>query len=341
MKKEVSIRRKAAFLLILGTFFFTLVPFSGAYAGAWGEETGLLNVEKIIDRIQKSIEGALLGIYKSTAITLLNTRTMGLVAGSSSKTSKIITNWKDTLYDEPERNVEAAMENYYAATLRGRDSGSGSEYYRYLRESAEGRYTTSARVADSVNRIGEITTDPIAALQEGDLRVFSGLLASGADPFGYSLAAEEYRWALRERYRREAEVQAIAYGGYKGVRDDDGNVILPGSTVGDIVANTEDAGRKIIAAAQNPAELIGNVVVALANRMVTNLIQNGVGEIQSTINKEIRNVDRQVMSTVTSANRSLGESYQYSNDTRMWVDMNVGAAQAGVVPQAIDNVANP
>lgn len=339
MKKiRIFIRIRAFSLAVL--FLFSVMSSSVAHAGAWGEETALLQVEQVIKYVQGQIEGILLSVLKSTAITLLNTRVMGLVGGTSTGTSQVISDWKDYLYQEPEDRVRLAMDNYYATTLRGRStgfsSGSGSSYEAYLQRSAETHLATKNSVSDSISRLGELTSDPAEALSRGDIRVFTAMYSSGSDPFGYSLRAEEYQMAVREQYRKEAELQAVAYAGYKGVRDNDGNVILPGSTVGQMVADVQDVGNKVIAAAQNPVELIGGVVTSLANRMITNMVRNGVGTIQSSINREIRNVDNQVMGSVTTVNRTLGTGAAYTTEIRQRTDMNLGAASVGAVPPIVD-----
>lgn len=332
-------KKKIQIVALAVVFSFSVLVSPRAYA--WGDGIPGAILKQTLETIQSQIEGILLSSLKSTAMTLLNTRVAGLVGGTSAGTSKVISDWKQYLYQEPEERVLLAMDNFYSTTLRGRSSSSGyytasgsRSYESYLAKRT--REVLDANFADPVN-LSEVNSDPIGALNDsGDIGLFSRMMSSQNDPFIYALRAQKYEMALREQYRREAEVQAAAYSGYRGVRDNDGNVILPGSTIAQMVADTENIGNNIIAAAKNPGELIGGVISGLANRMVTNLVQKGVGQVQASIQREIRNVDNQIMGQVTTVNRTLGQGAKYTTEIRQRTDLNLKVGTAGGVPPILD-----
>ncbi len=310
---------------------------SCARADVWGGSIAASILKQSLETIQTQIEGVLLATLKSAAISLLNTRVASLVGGSSVGSSQVITDWKDYLYSEPESKVSTAMDNYYSTTLRGRATTSGyvsasgqPSYESFLKNRTVNQLsnTSSNMSSTGISALSEVSTDPYTSISEGDMRTFTVMFDSGSDPYAYSLRAQSYQSAVREQERRAVEISAMS-SGYKGVRDDNGNVILPGATVNQMVADTQDIGNKVIAAASNPGELVGGVISSLANKMITNLVQKGVGSVQASIQKEITNVDKQIMGQVTTVNSALGTGAKYTSEVRQQTDMNLNAASSG------------
>jgi hypothetical protein len=176
--------------------------------------------------------------------------------------------------------------------------------------------------------LSELSNDPVKSTEEGDFRTISLMYSTQSDPFGYALRAEKFKMIADTQYQNEAQIKAMS-SGYKGVQDKYGNTILPGSTIGQMVADVQDIGNKVIAASQNPAELVSGVVTSLANRMITNLIQSGLGKVQATIQREIASVDSQIMNQVNSVNRTLGRGAAYTSEVRQQVNVNLDAAGSG------------
>jgi len=330
-------RIRMASLTVALLFFVVSAP--SAHADVWGAAYGAAVLSRTLTNIQNQIDGVLLATLKSTAVTLLNTRVMSLVGGSSVGTSQVITDWKAYLYTQPETKVTSAMDNFYATTLRSRSSASGyvaasgqSSYESYLEARTKSQLSTAASTTTATTGtalLSEVSSDPAASIGNGDIRVFSAMTESGSDPFGYALKAQGYQMAVREQEQKAAQVQAAASAGYKGVKDDKGNVILPGATIGLMVANTQDIGNKVIAAASNPGELVGGVISSLTNKMITNLIQKGVGSVQSSIQREITSVDNKIMGQVTTVNTALGTGAKYTAAVKQQTTTNLNAAGSG------------
>ncbi|MCX6765432.1 MAG: hypothetical protein NT136_00450 [Candidatus Moranbacteria bacterium] len=184
----------------------------------------------------------------------------------------------------------------------GGGSATGS-YFTYLENQA--RQATMGGGIPQVT-LQEYTSDPSQMFAQGNWRAFSAFISNPANnPFGYSLMAQaEYQRKLEEE-RKKAEIQAIAYQGYLA-RTSGGMVITPGSTIKDIQSNVQDLGNKIIAGTTNPAELLGAIVMSTINRVITTTIRSGVGMVQTQINREIRNVDANMMNQVRNTMNQQG-----------------------------------
>jgi hypothetical protein len=329
--KSSTNRRLYSLVAIIFFSFCTLTP-SFVHAGAWGEDFEAAILKQMLEKIQKQIDGLLLGTLKSTAISLLNTRVASLVGGSSKSASLVISDWRAYLYQEPGQKSLLAYDAFKSATLKGRSSGfssatGGQSYESYLEKFADNHVLASG-AANSTTLLSELSSDPIKSADDGDFRVISAMYASESDPIGYALRAEKAKMIAQSQYQNEAELKAMS-SGYKGVQDKAGNTILPGSTIGQMVADVQDIGNKVIASAQNPTELVGGVITTLANRMITNLIQSGLGKVQASIQREITNVDSQIMSQVDVVNRQLGRGAAYTSGVRQQVNVNLNAAGSG------------
>lgn len=330
--KSLIHRRSYSVVALVAVSYCMLMP-SFAHAGAWGEDFEAAILKQMLEKIQMQIDGLLLGTLKSTAISLLNTRVASLVGGSSTSASLVISDWRAYLYQEPGQKALLAYDGFKSATLKGRSSGfssssGGTSYESYLEKFSDRHVLDTNLMNSSTTLLGELSSDPIKSVDEGDIRVISAMYATESDPLGYAIRAERFKMTADSQYQTEAQLKAMS-SGYKGVQDSAGNTILPGSTIGQMVADVQDIGNKVIAAAQNPTELVGGVITTLANRMITNLIQNGLGKVQASIQREISNVDSQIMSQVDVVNRQLGRGAAYTSNVRQQVNVNLNAAGSG------------
>lgn len=331
---------KGLAVLILFVSLATLaVPARPAYA--WGDAIPAAILKQTLEKIQHQIDGVLLATLKSTAINVLNTKVMQMVAGTSAKDSLIITNWKQYLYQEPAEQTKYAYDTTFKSiTLQGRSTGfvpstGGLSYESKISSYADLHLGNSASLSGNTARLSELSGDPIASVSNGNFRVLSEMYASGSDPIGYSLRAERFLMEESAKNQQEAQVKAMA-SGYKGVTDKYGNTILPGSTISQMVSNTQDMSNKIIAASQNPSELVGGVIASLANRMITSAIQNGLGDIQSKILREVSSVDNQIMDRVGTVKQSLGRGAIFTPElTQQLTGSAKTSGQGAAVPKGV------
>lgn len=314
----------------------SLVFVPRADAGYWGEPTMAAILEESLRKIARQIEGAILGALKASAIQLLNTQVGQLIGGSSAGGSAIISDWREFLYSEPEQKVRVYMEDFYAQSTKGRSSSSNYDSPYSLANGTNPRLGSySARLVEGAkaslstpyqaSNLEEISPDPEAALAEGDLRTLNAFFANPMNnPFGYTLAAQSYERSVREMEQQQQIVKAVA-SGYKPI-ESNGKTILPGSTIGQMVANANDIGNKVVAAASNPAELASGVIVSLVNKTITNTIQKGIGNVQANIQREIGSVDRQISGQFKEINKQLGPAAGFVREVRQQTNVIVKPA---------------
>ncbi len=311
-----------------------LTPY--AQAGYWGEPIYSTFIKDMLEKIARQIEGALLGAVKASAISMINSQVGKLVGGSSAGTSLVINDWKQFLYDEPEKKVQMQMEGFFASATKGRGAsanysasgGINGNYSAQLIKTAKSSLSSSSsRPAD----ILDVSSDPEASLAEGDLRTLNALFSNPMNnPFGFALAAQGYEQSIREQAQQEQVVQAISHG-YRSAPG------LPGATVGQLVANAQDVGNKIIAAASNPQELASGIVMSLVNKTITNVVQKGIGEVQTNIQREIGTVNTQVTGQLETLDAQLGPGAGFVNEVRQQSNVNVKPATnpGAAVPRGI------
>lgn len=325
------------FAFVFSLQAIVLVP--QAHAGTWGEAISASFLKQMLEKVMRQIEGAMLVALKSTAVNLINSQVGQLVGGGSTGSSLVINDWKQYLYDEPEQNVQVYMEDWFAQATKGRASSASysNPYSLASGNPTLGSYST--RLVEGAKRsigssyqpmdILEISPDPETALAEGDLRTLNALFSNPMNnPFGFTLAAQRYENAVREQEQQEKIVQAISH----GYRSSPG---LPGATVGQMVANAQDVGNKIIAAASNPGELVGGVITSLVNKTITNMIQKGIGNVQANMQREIGNVSRQISDQTRSLDSTLGPGAGFINEVRQQSNVIVKPATnpGAAIPQ--------
>lgn len=338
MKMKKSI---VASVFVLTFFSQSVLLAPRVQAGYWGEPIYAAFIDDMLEKIMRQIEGAMLAALKSSAVTLINSQVGQLIGGSSTGSSLVINDWKQYLYEEPEQKVQIYMEDWFTQMTKGRASSANydSPYSLAVGSPTLGNY--SARLVEGAKLslaapyqptdILEISPNPEEALAEGDLRTLNALFSNPMNnPFGFTLAAQSYERSVREREQQEQVVQAISHG-YRGAPG------LPGATVGQMVADVQDIGNKIIAAAQNPAELASGVITSLVNRTITNMIQKGIGDVQANIQREIGNIDRQISGQIRTLDSTLGPAAGFVREVRQQTNVIVKPATdpGAAIPKGI------
>jgi hypothetical protein len=104
--------------------------------------------------------------------------------------------------------------------------------------------------------------------------------------YGAALRAESEYEAIREELRYQKQIEATSTG-YLGAKDKQGNIITPSGTIGAVVNDAKTLANKIVAAAQNPSELVSGVVFALVNRGINSLATKAANLVEDTIDKTV------------------------------------------------------
>lgn len=336
--------RKRGAVLLLATILFSL-NIHQVHAGAWGESIAATIMHKTLDKIERQIEGALLGTLKVAAVQLLNNQVLRAIDGSTGESS-VITNFDQFLTDIPKEEAnKVIVTDFLSQTLRGKDSsanyipadgganslgtGLSGNYNAYLKKVVLD--ATVNRQDVPKNNFAECSTgssDPRQAIPEGDFRALSCLFESPANnPIGIALSAESTYQKTLEEKKREQEVIAQS-SGLKPVLDKDGNIITPAGTVENLLNDVTTLGNKIIVGAQNPAEFLSGVVTSVVNRAVTGIIRKGTGEIQRTITREVGKINSATNKAIYDAQGVLGPAAEVL-DSRL----NQAAPSTGAKPQ--------
>lgn len=306
------------FIFVFTSIFCGFFPQS-AHADAWGTNYGAALVKQLMENIQRQIEGAILGTQKMIAIQLLNSKVGRLLGGSTGGKPLFITNFDEFLYRNPQQNTNLVMNDFFSLTTRGRGSSvnyisrddKSESYNSYLTDL--GRKATIEK-----DNFGRNTLDDfggMAAFSEGDPRAFNAFFTNPLNnPVGYVLTANTVYEDELIKQQKIAEMKALSSGVLPS--ESDGIITAPSSAIEATLNNIADLPNKMIAAASNPGELLSGVISSMANRLVTNMIQKGVGEIQSKISREIRNVDRQVSKEINSQVNIMGPVGRFTNTTK-------------------------
>lgn len=314
-----------AFTLMFSLFGFT----PQAQAGAWGESIYAMLTDNIMDTISRQIEGAMLGTLKVTAIQTLNSKISQLAGGSQ---PVFITDWPKFLYTTPEQQTNVYMRNFFQVSTRGKYSNANYTGFGETGESVSGNYSgylVSQAEKNIYGSEGGTTYDldqygnPNTMFQEGDFRGINAFFKPANNPYGYSIIAQNAYLTELDRQKEVAKVQAQS-SGFLGVQKN-GITTTPAGSVQAMVTDVQTLGNKVLASAQNPAEFLSGVVLAVVNTTVNQVVQRGVGEVQSTIKREVEGVNNQIYKTINQASAAGGPAASLTNaliQQRINVDVN-------------------
>ncbi len=314
LKQKNTLRIQKVLFVITVLSSFVIAPQSHA----WGDAVIGAVVKQTMENIARQIEGALLGTLKVAAVQLLNNQVLQAIDGSLGETS-IITNFDQFLNTIPQEKAnKVIIKDFLSQSLRGTESSANyvdpassgkvtGNYNSYLKEVV--LEATVNRKEIPKNNFAECNTgksDPRVAIAEGDFRAINCLVASPANnPIGIAISAENVYNKTLEEKKKEQEIIAQSPG-VKPILDAAGNIITPAGTVGNTINDVTTLGTKLIAGATNPGEFLSGVVLSVVNRTVSKVIQQGTGDIQRTINKEIGSINAQTNKAIYDAQGILG-----------------------------------
>lgn len=282
----------------------SFAPLRTVRADTWGANLIAVMVQQMMERIQRSIEGVMLGSLKLAATQMLNSQVGQLVGGASVGQALFITDFNDFLYQGPKQRAELYMNDFFTLTTRGQSSsanyvavgdsgGIGGNYQSYLVSAA--KEATIESGGPKTYDLDQYTANPETMFAEGDFRAFNAFFSNPANnPYGYVLEAEgAYQGKLA--MEREIAVTKAQSSGFLP-SEQNGMVTTPAAAIEGLVTSVQNIPNQIIAAAQNPGELLSGVITGMANKMINNLVQKGIGQIQANIQREIGNVTSQINS---------------------------------------------
>ncbi|MCD6149390.1 hypothetical protein J7J13_01215 [bacterium] len=277
------------FSLMLGISVFSFAGNASAYV-TWPDITAM-SYKEVLEKITGMIHGIIMGALKQAAVQTINDSVNNLISGTTMAGSMFISDWDNYLRMGPQRENALYMNDFFTMTTRGRASGlnyrsncgrdfARSDYSSYLTDRAQ-KYTIAIEmptvdlqeyVCDAANMFEDETW--------GAFDAFTGKAIN--NPLGYTLTAQGVQQADEARRKKEAEIRAIAYQGFKPQTKGD-MVVTPGSTIKDVVSNVKDLPNKALAAAKDMPEVITSIVTSI----LTKTIQQGIGNARGNIQREI------------------------------------------------------
>ncbi|HPN96367.1 MAG TPA: hypothetical protein PLK35_01235 [Candidatus Moranbacteria bacterium] len=294
VKKNKTCFKKYFFIAIL-SFALSFSPLSAKKSHAW-LSFAAAEYKQMLEEISKHIDGVTLSILKQEAVRILTKQINKIVGGSSSESAMFITDWRDYLVKKPEDKTKKYMNDYLSKITQGKGSSSGYKSEGFFSGGSGGSYAKKL-VDDAKKNTTEKPTpkvtyqeDPSKMFSEGNFKKMNLYLSGINNPWTFEANAQnEYKKRLAEE-KKIAETKSVAYSGFEGKKKEskDGKetIINPGSLVKEAVANVQDIGNKILAAATHPEE----VITAVVSQMITQALEQGIGQIEKYIDEEVDGV---------------------------------------------------
>jgi len=313
-KVKLDCARTGIFAIVLA-LALSLFPSNRSRAALWPAIDPIIKQQ--LEEVAYHINGIILGTLKQAAAKMLNDQVGKLVGGTSVDSAKFITDWRDFLVKKPENTTNNYINDYLGKVTSGKGSGyipsaqSGEGFGKsYTSQLVEGaKKVTSEKEEPKLTYPG----DPSQMFASGNFQNMNLYFSGINNPWAFSMnAQQEYQKKLEEE-QKIADAKAQAYFGFKGTEKTDakGNGLItnPGSITALNVANVQDIGNKILAAATHPEEVITSVV----SQIITKAIEKGIGEVESNINREIEKVQNKINSATDTNTQIFGPGAQYNN----------------------------
>ena len=294
---------------------FSLCRIKKADAAIWPGIDPIIS--NTLSTIQQNIQGIVMGAAKQAYLNALNSQISVMISGGGSSGSLVISNWNDFLFKQPQAQAQTYLNDYLTQATAGQGSSSfipnnegfgngalaeGLEQddpaYASLVNTAQAaginlNNTTAGNYAQQLVNSAKAsilppssapqvtyTGDPSQMFASGNFRNMSLYLSGINNPWAFNLNAEQAYQTELQNQQTAAQAQGIAYNGYKG-KSVNGQITTPGSTIKDIESSVTNLPNQLVADAQNlPA-----IMTAVATKMLTQVMTQGIGTIAADINK--------------------------------------------------------
>ena len=305
-----SFRLKKAILLFWLVLSLILFPIHKSQAALWPSIDPI--IKTALEKVVEMVQGMMMGMLKQAAVQAINKQMGSMIGGSNSKNAMFITNWADFLVQQPINQAGIYINDYISQTTKGTGSVSG-----YKPAGSEGVSNTSyaSQLAQGATALTSeapktpqmtYTSDPSQMFSDGTFKSMSSYLSGVNNPWAYNLDVQSKYQQEIENQKQIAQTRAISYQGFTGTQKN-GMIITPGSLTKEATANAQDLGNKIVAGATHMPE----VLTAIVMQMATQSIQQGIGGIQSSIQKEVTSTASKATQQKNSQVQSQGPSVLY------------------------------
>jgi hypothetical protein len=138
-------------------------------------------------------------------------------------------------------------------------------------------------ISDMVENVNDFYND----FEQGGWDAWVKISEPQNNIYGARFMALEAKYAKEERAAQAAQNEGLASGGFKSVKDADGNIKTPGSVLSYEVNKAVDSSRQLIQ--DSIASLVGNqewpydqisvAITAIANALLNRVIKEGLGAV--------------------------------------------------------------
>jgi hypothetical protein len=333
-------KKNAPSLLFVGIFIlvFSLAPNpQPAYAGSWGEAFAAAAWKFAVETAQESIQAIQLSVLKSTAYQMLTAQVEKIIGGTTASGALFISDWEEFLITMPQEQTTLYMNDFFSQTFRGKsgcdyvsviDGGStcaavdeGIEYVAnlpsqieaYARSYIGGQLVEGAEQAITYT-LDQFCSDPSNLFADGNWKCWTARHDPenpANDHLSFALYSEEVYQEKLQKEREIAQIQSVAYQGYKPQTSSDGTkVVTPGSLIQNIQASVTDLGNKIIAAAQHPAEFASALITSFVTSFIQKTITQGIGEINAAISEVTDEINEGISEVTREIEDELGPAVE-------------------------------
>lgn len=333
-----SLRRmvtRGLFLFAIAFNVILMVP--TAQAGVWGEPIAATLLGNVIETIKTQLKAALLGTLKVAAIEIVNSRVGQMIGGTTIGNTRFVTDWNQFLHGKPAEEVDIYMNDFFTRVTRGKDAAInysgvgdtldnvGGNYVAYLKARGKAATATTTdmekELAYDFDEWGAAT--PGQMIADGNWMGFNAFVVNPMNnPQGFALVSAQVHQKKMQEKVEEVKVEAMS-SGYIAPKDRNGKTIAPAAVLEGMQKDALNIGNTMMAAATEPGEFLAGVVGALVNKTITNIVQRGVGKVQTSIKKEIQAVDAKISKKVDEVNKKLGPAAKYLKDASQRVDTNI------------------
>ncbi len=318
--------------VLFGSVLFTTPT---AHADVWGAAYGATLLDQVITTIKTQLKAALLGTLKVAATEVINSKVGQMIGGTTAGNARFVTDWNEFLYKKPAAEVELYMNDFFSKVTLGKNAqanyvGIGDtvknvegNYAAYLTKNASLSLGIEYDALDLKYDFDEYAASPDEMFAQGNFLALDSFFQNPMNnPFGFGLVAEQVYQKELEKKVEQIKVESQS-SGYIAPKDKKGTTIAPVATLEAMQKDAMNIGNNIIAAATEPGEFLAGVVGAMVNKTITNIIQRGVGQIQSTIKKEIRAYDAKIVTELNQLNKELGPAAKYLKNVSQRTDTQI------------------
>jgi hypothetical protein len=325
-------------------FLFSFFPFFAPATHAWTAIPAAI-LKQTWEKLDFTINGIIMTTLKQAGMRTVMQQYSKIVGGSMGSGARFITNWQSYLIIDPQQQANAIVNAKIDQALRGRGSyygyipnsyGYGSVLGASDSKNNEG-FAGGKVLGDSFESILGKAENPSSDYYEGMLyvakkastekeepqmtyegdpsRMLSGNTFKNANQITYGLNngwGQDIYWR-NEQWKNEqqqtmiSQTQSIANNAYLSTMKN-GMVITPGSLISQTMANVQNIGNEIMAAATHPEEVISSV---LAN-FITQATVMGIGAVSSVVDRQVNQVTDKALNQMNSQTRTSGPGAMYN-----------------------------